>query len=157
MLDDDGTGNSAAAPYIVSASSSGLIAVGILSDDNNAEVVLYNGTASSRAEIAAPIPYDATTTNDFSYSTFVIGNSGNTVTVVTGLRWLTGTKLMVSLEAQISNAPISGWNGLHTYDTTQTQTNTGYEPVYQNPEQPSAKQTGFQFLSSLPSAVAYKP
>jgi hypothetical protein len=157
VLDDDGTGNSAAAPYIVSASSSGLIAVGILSDDNNAEVVLYNGTASSRAEIAAPIPYDATTTNDFSYSTFVIGNSGNTVTVVTGLRWLTGTKLMVSLEAQISNAPISGWNGLHTYDTTQTQTNTGYEPVYQNPEQPSAKQTGFQFLSSLPSAVAYKP
>ncbi|HEY0869722.1 MAG TPA: hypothetical protein VGD55_04945 [Acidothermaceae bacterium] len=156
VLDDDGTGNAAAAPYIVSASSTGLVAVGIISEDNNAEVVLYNGT-SSRGEIAAPIPYDATTTNDFSYSTFVIGNSGNTVTAVTGLRWLTGTKLMVSLEAEISNSPVSGWNGLHTYDTTQTQANSGYEPVYQNAEGASAKQTGFQSLSSLPSAVAYKP
>jgi len=163
VLDDDGTGNAAGAPYIVSASSGGSVAVGIISEASNAEVVIYDGTAA-RGEVFAPIPYDATTGNDFDFGggddPYVIGNSANTFTAVTGLRWLTATKLLVALQAQISNTPVSGWNGLHTYDTTQSQTNTGFGPLgnaTQNAEQPSAKQTGFQGLSSLPSAVAYKP
>ena len=131
---------------ILAASSSGYVAVGGITNSGLPEVQIYDNTAS-RAQVGGPIPYDGTTTS--GGATFVYGDT----TIVHALRWITGTKLLVSLEANGA-----GKQGLYIYNVTQTLTSpcTCFDPNgNQFPSSP--KQVGFQGLTHIPLSVAYKP
>ncbi|HEY0614991.1 MAG TPA: hypothetical protein VGC96_10140 [Candidatus Elarobacter sp.] len=131
---------------VVAASSSGYIAVGGITNSGLPEVQVYDNSAN-RNPVGGPIPYDGTTIA--GGSTFVYGDT----TIVHALRWITGTKLLVSLEANGA-----GKQGLYIYDVTKPLAKpcTCFDPNgNQFPNSP--QQTGFQSLSTIPLAVSYKP
>jgi len=140
------TGHSNMKGSVVAASSSGYVAVGGITASGLPEVQVYDNTAN-RNPVGGPIPYDGTTTK--GGAVFVYGS----VPIVHALRWITGTKLLVSLE---SNA--AGKQGLYIYDVSKPLASpcTCYDPnTNQFPNSP--QQTGFQPITKIPSSVAYKP
>lgn len=146
-------GNSDMKLSLISASSSGYIAIGGITASGLPEVWVLDNTSGSRKLVFGPIPYDATTTS--GGATFVYGSNA----IVTAIRWLTGTKLLVSLESTNNTAR----QGLYTYDVTQSGSdcNNSGNPCYDFngtafPNGP--KQTGFLNLTSKsPLSAAYKP
>jgi hypothetical protein len=132
---------------VVAASSSGYVAVGGITASGEPEVQVYDNTAS-RLPVGGPIPYDATTTP--GGATFVYGNA---TIIVSALRFITPTKLLVSLQSD--NA---AKQGIYIYDvgTLAPSCSPCYDPnANQFPNSP--KQTGFQQLGNSPLSVAYKP
>ncbi len=152
------SGNSNMKADITAVSSSGYVAVSGITNSGEPEVQVYDNTAN-RAQVGGPIPYDATTTSGgatWNYSTS--GGSGPTI-IVHAMRWVTGTKLLVSLETGTAAT-----QGLYLYDVTQlgsgcvapASTSGCFDAggnVYPN----TVKQVAFQALTHIPLSVAYKP
>ncbi|MDB5069949.1 MAG: hypothetical protein JWM87_1060 [Candidatus Eremiobacteraeota bacterium] len=131
---------------VVAASSSGFVAVGGITQSGLPEVQIYDNTVN-RNQVGGPIPYDGTTTA--GGATFVYGDT----TIVHALRWITATKLMVSLEANGA-----GKQGIYIYDVSQALASpcTCFDANgTQFPNSP--KQSGFHALTNIPLSVAYKP
>jgi hypothetical protein len=138
------TGVSDMKASVIAASSSGYVAVGGITASGEPSVQVYN---PSHDPTGGPIPYDATTTP--GGATFVYGTA---TIIVNALRFITPTKLLVSLESDVA-----GKQGIYIYDvTTLVSPCTCYDAnadQYAN----SPKQTGFQQLGNSPLSAAYKP
>ena len=119
---------------------------------------MYDNTAS-RNQVGGPIPYDATTTaGGATWNYSLSGGAGPTI-IVHAMRWLTGTKLLVSLETGTAAT-----QGLYIYDVTQLgsacvapASTTGCFDANGHVFPNSPKQTGFQAIATFPLSVAYKP
>ncbi len=143
---------------VTAVSSSGYVAVSGITASGEPEVQVYDNT-SNRNQVGGPIPYDATTTAGgatWNYSTSG-GSSPNII--VHAMRWITGTKLLVSLETGTATT-----QGLYLYDVTQTgsgcvapASTTGCFDANGNVYPNTVKLVGFQALSNIPLSVAYKP
>ena len=140
------TGVSTMKGSVVAASSSGYVAVAGITASGLPEVQVYSNNASTRATVGGPIPYDGTTTS--GGSTYVYGDT----TIVHALRFITGTKLLVSLEANGA-----GKQGIYTYDVSTLVSPCTCYDVNANQFANSPKQTGFQQLVNSPLSAAYKP
>ncbi len=132
----------------VAASSSGYVAVAGLDFNGLPAVQVYDGTAA-RGLVGGVIPFDACA--DPTCATFVYGTNP----VVTSLKFLSGTKLLVTL----SDSNMVAKQGVYIFDVTQlTSPCTCYDPVQSAQEPASPKQTGFlNFTTNPPQAAAYKP
>jgi hypothetical protein len=175
VIEDTGCYSSGATPYagcppntasgfsnmkadITAVSSSGYVAVSGITNSGEPEVQVYDNTAN-RNQVGGPIPYDATTTaggTTWNYSTSG-GSSPNII--VHAMRWITGTKLLVSLETGTAAT-----QGLYLYDVTQTgsgcvapASTTGCFDANGNVFPNTVKLVGFQQLTNIPLSVAYKP
>jgi hypothetical protein len=129
---------------VTAASSSGYVAVGGITASGEPEVQVYN---PSHDPTGGPIPYDATTTP--GGPTFVYGNA---TIIVHALRFITGTKLLVSLESDDGVH-----QGIYTYDVTTLVSPCTCYDFNANQFANSPKQTGFHALTNIPLSVAYKP
>jgi len=152
----DNNGNAFFEGDKLAVSAAGYVAVaGPSNSDGNAQVQVYQnqpGTTLPTA-LGGPIPFDSYTNNTCAAYAY-----GSTV-VVTTLRWLTPTKLLVGLRANGS-----GTQGLYTYDVTQLVQTPG---LYEYDSQAincnaigartSPKQTGFHATTNPPVSAAYKP
>ena len=139
------TGVSDMKASVIAASSSGYVAVGGITNSGEPEVQVYN---PSHNPTGAPIPYDATTTP--GGATFVYGNA---TIIVSALRFITATKLLVSLQSDDGVH-----QGIYTYDVSTLAPSCS--PCYDanaNQFPNSPKQTGFKALGNSPLSVAYKP
>ena len=139
------TGVSDMKASVIAASSSGYVAVGGITASGEPEVQVYN---PSHDPTGAPIPYDATTTA--GGATFVYGNA---TIIVSALRFITATKLMVSLQSDVAAK-----QGVYIYDVSTLAPSCS--PCFDaNGKQfpASPKQTGFQQLNNSPLSVAYRP
>jgi|GEM_PF-1063068 len=135
----------------IQASSTGYIALYGIANSGNPEVWVLDNTSGSRKLVFGPIPYDSTTAP--GGATFGYGSE----TIVEAMRWLTGTKLLVSLASTTSTR-----QGIYTYDVTQSGNdcpgNTGTCYDFNGIAFPNGpKQTGFLNLSKIPLSAAYKP
>ena len=139
------TGVSSIKAFVTAASSSGYVAVAGGGQSGEPEVQVFN---PSHNPTGGPIPYDATTTP--GGATFVYGNA---TIIVNALRFITATKLLVSLQSDDGVH-----QGIYTYDvsTLAPSCSPCYDPnakQYAN----SPKQTGFKALANSPLSAAYKP
>ena len=139
------TGVSSIKAFVTAASSSGYVAVAGGGQSGEPEVQVYN---PSHNPTGGPIPYDATTTS--GGATFVYGNA---TIIVSALRFITATKLLVSLQSDDGVH-----QGIYTYDvsTLAPSCSPCFDPNG-NPYANSPKQTGFKALANSPLSAAYKP
>jgi len=129
---------------VIAASSSGYVALGGITASGEPEVQVYN---PSHDPTGGAIPYDATTTP--GGATFVYGHA---TIIVNALRFITATKLLVSLESDDGVH-----QGIYTYDVSTLASPCTCYDVNANQFANSPKQTGFKALSNSPLSVAYKP
>ena len=154
VLENDGLGNSQAqALGPIASSADGHIAVAVTGASGFPELIIYDGT-SNRFKVAATLDYGATTA-PFG-ATFVYGGSLVSANVIHGMRWLSNTKLLVSLESQYQFAATAS-QGLYIYDITQTMAQSGFDGNGNPEPTPTVKQTGFKPISNRPLGAAYKP
>jgi hypothetical protein len=157
---DDGSGNSNGVPSLIAVSSSGYVAVSY-GVSVGPEVQIYDNSAThgklkdpaDGTTILDPIGMDATTTK-FG-SDYVYGGTGVT-NISTSMRWITGTKLMITLYSQHQHVK-SAANGMYIFDVTQNgQTQSGFDPLGRAYGK-GPKQTGFQHLTNVPLATSIRP
>ena len=129
---------------VIAASSSGYVALGGITASGEPEVQVYN---PSHDPTGGPIPYDATTTP--GGATFVYGSA---TIIVSALRFITPTKLLVSLQSDTAAK-----QGIYTYDVSTLVSPCTCYDVNANQFANSPKQTGFQQLGNSPLSAAYKP
>lgn len=155
----DGSGD--IIPHAIAVSSSGYVAVAggdsYLGQD---AVWVYDNSTSTRYPVGGPLPYDGTTASLGTTLTYGGLSNSSGVNIVTGMRWLTGTVLLVSLESTNGSGTATSANGLYMYDVTQTGVNgtncSCYDDngtAYPN----SIKQIGFKQLTNVPWAAAFNP
>ncbi|HEX3467627.1 MAG TPA: hypothetical protein VHT05_06070 [Candidatus Elarobacter sp.] len=143
---------------ITAVSSSGYVAVSGITSSGEPEVQVYDNT-SNRNQVGGPIPYDATTTSGGATWDYSISGGSSPNIIVHAMRWITGTKLLVSLETGTAAT-----QGLYLYDVTQSgsgcvapASTTGCYDANGNVYPNTVKLVGFQALSNIPLSVAYKP
>jgi hypothetical protein len=143
---------------ITAVSSSGYVAVSGITNSGEPEIQVYDNTAN-RAQVGGPIPLDATTTAGGSTWNFSTSGGASPTIIVHAMRWVTATKLLVSLETGTSAT-----QGLYLYDVTQLgsgcvapASTTGCFDANGNVFPNTVKLVGFQALTNIPLSVAYKP
>jgi hypothetical protein len=148
LIRDDGFGSSQIEGAKLAVSSGGYVAVGGLDGFGLPEVQVYDNTALRNA-VGGPIPYDACSDGS------CVANVYGTNPVVTSLRFLSATKLLVTL----SDSSTPSRQGVYIYDITQlVPPCVCYDPNTLAQESNSPKQTGFQqFATNPPLSAAYKP
>jgi hypothetical protein len=139
------TGVSDMKASVIAASSSGYVAVGGITASGEPEVQVYN---PSHDPTGAPIPYDATTVAFGGTRVY-----GNATIIVSALRFITATKLLVSLQSDVAAK-----QGIYIYDVSTLAPSCS--PCFdanghQFPNSP--QQTGFHQLNNSPLSAAYKP
>jgi hypothetical protein len=175
-LDDDGCFQGGTTPYAgcppqgsntangisdslaggAAASSSGYIAVLAAADIQNGQSIwIYDNISGSRKTIGGPIPFSALTTTSGA-GPWTYGGSTQ-APVVSAMRWVTGTQLMVSLRSQYQTSS----QGIYVFDVSKPLARmcTCYD-AYGTQFPNSIPQVAFLQLNStaqMPYSFAYKP
>jgi hypothetical protein len=144
LIRDDGSGHSQITGDKLAVSPDGHVAVGGVAESGHPEVQVYDNT-SSRSPVGGPIPFDTTTAA--CGITFTYGSS----VTVTSLRFLTNTKLLVTLSSSDTTK-----QGVYIYDISQFTAPGGFDSVSCAAPANSPTRTGFQnFPTSPPLATAF--
>ena len=131
------------------ASPDGHVAVAWVKPFGYMQVQIYDNTAA-RNPVFGPIPYNGTTTS--CGSTY---NYGNGSAIVTSLRWLSNTKLLVGVESNNSGTPTAK-NGFYIYDITNSEVPAGFDDVTCSAFTAAPINTGFVHIGLHPFAAAVR-
>ncbi|MDB5041277.1 MAG: hypothetical protein JWN27_2003, partial [Candidatus Eremiobacteraeota bacterium] len=148
-------------PYMVPANGAGLFAVAYTTAVSSDQVQIYTNAAGAGAPtpVFGPIPFNAT--SDAGCTSYPYGSNA----VVSGMTWLSNTRLLVALTSFNSGATpqvgsVGGQAvgmGLYIFDTATSQTPALWDDQTCTAVAAYPAQKAFQAFSFKPFATAFKP